>query len=205
MADLRLCSIPDCGNARKTKCYCNAHYKRLRRHGNPLGGRTRTPNGELLPWIHEVALHHTGTDCLTWPFGRGATKDYGMLRVDDKMVYTHRYICELVHGSPPTPDHDAAHSCGKGHEGCVAPGHLDWKTRAENVADTLVHGTRNRGERNGQAKLTEADVRIIIALNGTETRCKMADRFGVSSRAIADIHRGRRWAWLSEQVKRAAE
>lgn len=96
------------------------------------------------------------------------------------------------------------HSCGKGHEACVAPGHLIWKTRAENEADKLEHGTSNRGERHGRAKITEAEARTILSLKGEVHQGKLAARFGVSQPTIADIHAGRRWAWLSEEIKEIA-
>jgi hypothetical protein len=47
----------------------------------------------------------------------------------------HRAMCRLIHGNPPTPKHQAAHSCGNGRRGCVHPGHLRWATDAENRAE----------------------------------------------------------------------
>lgn len=191
--EFKSCSVDMCNSPVLRRGYCSSHYWRLRRHGGPLGGRT--PEGEPLRFIHEVALRHTSKECLTWPFGR-TSRGYGGLTVDGNMVLAHRYICELVHGAPPTPKHDAAHSCGKGHDACIAPGHLDWKTHAENEADKLEHGTHNRGERCGASKLTEAEARAILSMKGIETQSNLADRFGISSGAIAKIHSGRTWAWL---------
>jgi hypothetical protein len=102
-----------------------------------------------------------------------------------------------VNGPPPTPEHEAAHSCGKGHEGCIAPGHLEWKTPAENTADRLVHGTHSRGERSYWAKLTEADVREILAMKGIIPQRKLAVRFGVTHQTIYKILRRQIWAWVS--------
>lgn len=34
----KICSIRDCGKPAKTKGYCNGHYLKLRRYGDPLGG-----------------------------------------------------------------------------------------------------------------------------------------------------------------------
>jgi hypothetical protein len=148
-------------------------------------------------FIHEVALQHTGDDCLMWTFGKNPD-GYGQIWRDGKVVLVSRYVCELVNGPPPTPEHQAAHSCGKGKIGCIAPGHLEWKTQAENEADKLVHGTHGRGERNSQAKLTETDVREIIALKGAEPQSKLAERFRVAPQTIASIHTGRSWGWVFE-------
>jgi hypothetical protein len=193
-AEVKSCSVEICNNPAFARGYCGAHYQRMRRHGDPLAGGTWS--GDPMWFIHEVALHHTGDECLTWPFS--TNNGYGQIRIDGTMVLATRYVCELVNGPPPTPEHHAAHSCGKGHESCISPIHLDWKTPAENKADELLHGTRNRGERNGQAKITEPEAREILALQGKETRRYLSERFGVSPRTILQIHKGERWGWLSD-------
>jgi hypothetical protein len=157
----------------------------------------RTKPGEPLRFIHEVVLHHVGDGCLPWPFAK--TRDgYGLVWISGKNVIASRYICELAHGSPPTPEHEAAHSCGNGRDACISPDHLSWKTSAENKADMLIHGTHTRGERNAQAKLTEAAAREILALRGKESQVKLAKRFMVGPSSIWRIHTGRSWAWVAE-------
>src|SRR5687768_4067693 len=183
MAKSRLCSIQECGKTLYSKGYCEAHYARFRRHGDPLAGRT--PDGELIRWINEVAMLHPSDDCLPWPFGT-IGNGRAQVRVSGKKVIASRYVCELANGAPPTPEHEAAHSCGNGHEGCIAPGHLGWKTHVENMADRLVHGTLRRGERHGMAKLTEDDVRTIIALKGGVPRRNLAEMYGVSRGTIGN-------------------
>jgi hypothetical protein len=149
-----------------------------------------------LRFIHDVALQHTGDECLFWPFGKNRD-GYGQLTIDGKKVGAHRYICELAHGAPPTTEHQSAHSCGKGDEGCISQVHLSWKTPIENKADELLHGTRIRGERHVSAKLTEAAAREIINLKSAEPQRKLAERFRVSQMTISRIQSGRKWAHLS--------
>lgn len=158
-----------------------------------------TKHGEPMRFILEVALLHTGDECLIWPFANNG-EGYGKVWVDGRRTGSHRYVCELVNGPPPTAEHEAAHSCGRGHIGCISPGHLSWKTSAENKADKLIHGTHNRGERNGRVKLTEAEAREILALKGTESQLDLAKRFCVSFQTVSHIHTGRSWAWLSKEV-----
>jgi hypothetical protein len=74
--------------------------------------------------------------------------------------------------------------------------HLSWKTRLENEADKLVHGTVLRGERQNGAKLKEEHVRQIRGLEGMMSQGQMAAMFGVDRITINDIFRGRTWAWL---------
>ena len=74
------------------------------------------------------------------------------------------------------------------------PENLCWGTRTENMADKLRHGTMARGERNGQARLTETNVIEIRKLlaQGMPQQA-IASRFGVSRRTIVYIKSGARW------------
>lgn len=175
--------------------FCGMHLKRLRKYGDPMAGvPARTFPGEPLRYLYEVAAVYEGDACLIWPFSRTA-RGYGQVRLG-KQRQAHRAVCEIVNGKPPTPQHEAAHSCGKGHEGCVTPKHLRWATSAENKADRIIHGTVGRGERNGLAKLTEADVLGIRRLAGSASRREIARRFGVSPANISAIITRATWAWL---------
>lgn len=138
MANPKLCSIPDCGKPIKSRGWCTGHYQRWNKHGNPLGGGTSP--GEALRFYREVVLPYDGDECLVWPY---ATKfdGYGMLWLAGRPHIVSRLVCEDANGPAPTPKHDAAHSCGQGRLGCVAKRHLSWKTRLENVADSIAHGT----------------------------------------------------------------
>lgn len=193
MAEIKLCSVEDCGKPSKKKGLCSAHYQRLWKHGDPCGGST--PHGELMRFIEDVALKYTGDECLQWPFGVIA-RGYGAVRINGKTRLVHRYICERVNGSPPTPNYDAAHSCGNGHLGCVAPNHISWKTHSENMSDMLIHGTSNRGVRSPMSKLTEEKVREIRRLNGSMLQKEIGLMFGVSAQTISEILARKKWSWL---------
>lgn len=191
----RRCLIEGCEKRHFGHGWCVAHYKRWLRHGHPLRGGTAL--GVPLRYLHEHVLCHKGDSCLTWPYARNPVSGQAIIAVRGKRRIASRVVLELTCGLPPAPHYEAAHTCGKGHEGCVNPSHLAWKTHVENLADKLVHGTHNRGERNHMTKLTEADVhsiRELFVLGVGE--CKIAKRFGVSDGAINAIRRGRSWAWL---------
>lgn len=188
MATLRLCSIPDCGKPVKARGYCNAHYLRAKRHGDPLRGGTA--NGEPQRFFQNVVLPYDGNECLTWPFGTAG--GYGRLG----NANVSRLVCELANGAPPSSNYDAAHSCGNGHLGCVTKRHMSWKTRKENMADKITHGTHNRGERQYRAKLTEDKARQILALKGIMKQADIASLMGVRQDQISRIQSGKRWAWL---------
>lgn len=192
------CSVEGCAKSARSAGFCHAHYMRNKRHGDPNGGRgAKGGYGEAVAFVHDVALKYDGAECLTWPYS--TIKGYAQMKLCGKHYLVCRYICTIVIGPPPTPEHEAAHSCGKGHEACVTKGHLSWKTPVDNAADKLVHGTKPQGERNGQAKLTESDVREIRRLcrEGVSHR-KIASRFGVSSQTISKINVKNIWAAVDE-------
>lgn len=184
------CAIPDCSREWHCRDWCKFHYERHRRHGDPLF----TP-GHKAPAkkFFEQSLPHTGDGCLIWPFARN-TDGYAIMAIGGgKSGTVARQMCIRVHGAPPTNKHEAAHSCGKGDEGCIHPGHLSWKTHADNMADTFIHGTDNTGERCGMAKLNGDQVREIKAIGRTQFQHVIAHRYGVSTAAISSILRGRTW------------
>ena len=141
--------------------------------------------GAAIKWIR-AHVDHRGGGCLTWPFGR--SNGYGNLGVDGKQHYAHRLMCQLVHGPAPSPDHEAAHSCGRGQFGCVNPGHLSWKTKSENQHDRRQHGTGNAW--GGRGKLTDAQAAEIRALQGTMLQREIAALYGVSRANISLIMTG---------------
>lgn len=196
MAKSRLCSIPACGKPHEARGYCDMHYHRLRAHGDPLK-TLGASHGEPERFYQEKVIPYDGDNCLYWPYNRG-TDGYGRMVAGSKTSIVSRRVCEEINGPPPTPEHEAAHSCGNGKLGCVTKGHLSWKTNIQNKDDELAHGTRNRGERHGQAKLAESEAREILALRGHVHQSQIAWKYRVSRSAISHIQNGRSWAWLQE-------
>lgn len=194
MASKSICKIDGCDKPARARGWCVYHYNKWRRHGSPTVQLASRPTGAR-KFLDEVVLVHDGEGCLVWPFCRDR-KGYARIRVAGKTGMVHRLVCEATNGPPPTDRHEVAHSCGNGHKGCVCPRHLRWATRAENLADCVIHGTTNRGERCALAKLDRKQVRAIRALSGTCPRSEIAARFGVSYGTVAKIARGERWGWL---------
>lgn len=156
---------------------------------------TLAAHGKNYKWLVNVALPFEGDECLPWPFDR-SFKGYGRVRVSNRRHAAHRIVCEHVHGSAPLPDMDAAHSCGNGHLGCVNPGHIRWKSRQENILEKNDHGTMARGERNGNAVISEAVARKAKALIGRMSQREIGAELGITRSAVRDIKLGRTWAWL---------
>jgi len=181
------CPTPGCDKAAERRGYCRNHLYRLEKYGDPLMGNP-TP-GTLPQWI-EAHKNHVGADCLIWPFHR-STDGYARWCINGRGKNVHATMCEHRNGPRPSPRHHAAHTCGKGSAGCVNPQHMEWKTFEENEADKVRHGTRIRGERSPNAKLTEDDVRKIRAAKGKQR--DIAKRFGVGQASVWRIRHKITW------------
>jgi hypothetical protein len=191
------CSVYGCEKLRIGHGYCSKHYQRFMKHGDP-NFQLGTGKGEAIRYLAEIVIPYVGEDCLTWPFAK--TKyGYGTIGRGEKAKsnLVHRLVCESVYGSPPSHEHEAAHSCGKGHEGCVNPRHLRWDTRHGNQADRVVHGTAPRGEKSGKAKITESQAREIKSLLRSVKKSDIAEYYGISYGAVYAIETGKSWAWLT--------
>lgn len=148
------------------------------------------------------------TPCLEWQAGRDRA-GYGRFGRAGKHEKTYRVTWEIVNG--PIPDGVCVlHRCD--NPCCVAGVHLFVGTNVDNVADRDAkcrqarggaHGAhmhpgcvpRLFGEANGNAKLTEGDVRRIFELReqGWSQR-RLAAKFGVSNQQISRILARKIWA-----------
>lgn len=185
------CSLDGCNKPVYAFSLCSAHYTRNRRHGSPYGGRTAY--GETHAFL-ESLFDQAIDECITWPYAKDR-KGYGVITIDGANRIVSRIVCERLYGPPPSDSHQAAHSCGHGHLGCVNPRHLRWATVSENMNDKVLHGTSNRGEANANSKLTVKDVRFIRSCRDVSQR-DLAKRFGVHFTTINDIIRRKKWKWL---------
>lgn len=137
--------------------------------------------GRAYQWI-VAHQNYAGDDCLPWPFGKN-WDGYGHFGYMGKLLKSARFMCTLVNGEPPTPKHQAAHSCGNGNKGCMNPRHLSWKTASENQLDRRLHGTfkKSGGPRR---KLTVAQIDEVRRSKGLVSQVKLAKRLGVTRSVI---------------------
>lgn len=108
--------------------------------------------------------------------------------------YLHRLVLEAFVGPCP-PGMEGCHADDDGTNNRVD--NLRWDTSAGNKADMVRHGNSNRGERHPLAKLAAGDVREIRReLAAGEKHKDIANRRGITRKAVGDIALGRRWGWL---------
>lgn len=188
-----MCLIDGCESHGKTiRGMCQSHYDANRRHGDPHK-RIRHKRGAALKWIAESA-NYKDDGCLTWPFCI-SPDGYGRVHYAGTQSTASRVMCVFAHGEPPTPFHQAAHSCGRGHLGCVNPKHLRWATVQENQIERAAHGTSNRGERQHKSVLTEAMV-LRIKASQNVSAMNMSVALGVSYSSVKHVQDGHSWLWV---------
>lgn len=131
----RTCIIDDCDSPRFGHGYCNKHYKRWRKNGDPHDYGTRVIGDDVARFWHYVDRNGpTPVErpdlgrCWLWT-GYTDRDGYGHLRINGADALAHRHSWELHHG-PLAEGHEADHLCFV--RDCVNPAHLEPVTRAEN-------------------------------------------------------------------------
>lgn len=178
----RGCEVSGCLRPHKGHGLCRVHLMR-RRAGGDVKAEVPIRERAASEWLR-AHVRHTGPECLVWPFTR-TRQGYGnvsrtVVGGSRGNMGAARAMCMLAHGPPPTAGHVAAHSCGNGHGGCVHPEHLRWATVAENVADTLRHGTRRTLGLSGQRSLRPVQIKAVRLLAPHMTDAELSEVFGVT-------------------------
>ena len=110
-----------------------------------------------------------------------------------RTVAVHSLVALVFLGPPPPGKFQVRHL--DGNPGNPSLDNLAWGSPRENGADRLRHGTDCRGERSGQAKLTEDAVREIRKIWGAGgSTIALARRFGVSPGTIVSAAVRRSWS-----------
>jgi HNH endonuclease/NUMOD4 motif-containing protein len=105
--------------------------------------------------------------------------------------FVHRLVLEAFVGPCPR-GLQARHLNGDCTDN--SPSNLAWGTTAENVEDSIRHGTKPRGSAHANAKLTEDDVREIrrrVAMGTSHS--ELAKAWHVSKATICSIAARRSW------------
>lgn len=108
----------------------------------------------------------------------------------------HVIVCRTFSGPRPAAKH-ARHLDGV--KANCRSGNLVWGTKSQNQMDRAAHGTSNRGERCGNAKLTRRQIRSIRMVygRGDVSYATLATKHEVNKGTIGKIVRRTLWGWLS--------
>lgn len=125
--------------------------------------------------------------CWLWRGTIDPGNGYGRLKVNKRPVYAHRFAYEITAG-PIEPQKSLLHDCAT--KICVNPTHTYPGDQKQNAADA-----KRDGALTGR-KLNEKKAREIVQLHRDEklNYLILAEKFGVSPQAIANVCRGRTWS-----------
>lgn len=115
---------------------------------------------------------------------------YGQSYIDRIPFKAHRISYAIANGDPG--ELNVNHTCDT--PACVNPAHLWAGTQQEGMDDKVAKDRQDKGETHGSAKLTEEQVREILASD--ESQYTLANRYGVAHNTIWSIKCGRTWKHL---------
>lgn len=140
-----ICSEDGCNRIVMARGMCGTHYKAKKYLFEPRRiseGKSRLERAAYLA----RALVYEGNECVLWPFSNHSDgyAMWGTKGAPSKMVS--RLVCCALYGEPSTTEHEAAHSCGNGHLGCINPNHLRWASPKENSEDRNYHRIHGKND-----------------------------------------------------------
>ena len=110
------CKVPGCDRPWRVKGYCQMHYERWKRYGDPLVTKRLSVGERFFSRIDKIP-----SGCWVWT-GSIMQCGYGRMKVDNKTVLAHRLAYELMVG--PIPEGlEIDHLCR--NRACVNPEHLE--------------------------------------------------------------------------------
>lgn len=112
---------------------------------------------------------------------------------ETKTIRVATLVCSAFHGPRPQPRLEVCHN--DGNPGNNQKDNLRWDTSAGNKADMVRHGTRLRGDKHPQAKLSPEAVAAIYKIysEGRMTQTEIGKSFGINQSAVSKILNGKRW------------
>lgn len=155
------CVVASCGRKVYGHGYCNAHYQRWKRSGDP---QPDIPIRKVGATIEERFWPkvNKGSGCWEWlgyrhPFG------HGMLNIDGIPRYAHRISLEL-HGVEIPAGYEVDHICM--NPPCVRPDHLRVATRKQNEENKPMRRDSESGFRGVSRGFNGKGWRAHVTHNG---------------------------------------
>lgn len=143
--------------------------------------------------LEMLDAHGSSNDCLVWPYSRDKN-GYGVVQFEQKANRAHKVAFRVTFGHWAKPY--TLHHCD--NPPCFNPLHLYAGTMKDNASDRVKRGRQARGEDQGLAVLTEAQVlEIKRDYRYRKVGCyQLAEKYGVCPATIHHALIGRTWRHL---------
>jgi DNA-binding XRE family transcriptional regulator len=188
----KICSLENCERKHKAKGWCNLHYRRFLRHGDPTKSLKNTGSDPLYFW-QTIKITSDITKCWEWngcPYNNGYGATYFLIE-GKRCKLAHRVAYYLFYNHNPSKL-EVCHSCD--NPKCCNPHHLFLGTHASNMTDKVMKRRHCFGSKNTKAKLTDAKVRYIkTRLLYGETQTNLARELDVDVQTVFAVKSGRSW------------
>lgn len=181
---MKICKLEGCESKSRAKGWCNTHYQRWYKFGDPDALAPKMTTIErFMPKVVKT------DECWLW-VGAINSSGYGNFNMNGRIQGAHRVAWQLKHGTIPDALH-VLHHCD--NRRCVNVSHMMLGTNADNVQDKINKGRQAGavGEKNTNAKLDAGKVRKIRESSATTKQ--LASVYGVSNGAIWRARTMRTW------------
>ena len=186
------CKIKGCENKYRTAGFCNAHYLRNYRHGDP--------NIKKSKWNEKLDYKVSESNCFEVTSHKPGNHGYPLIMHKKKCLPAHRKIYEEMFGEIPKGQL-VRHKCD--NRLCINPEHLELGTFKDNMNDKVKRGRQAKGEQNARSKLKEYQVieikRILKQGSSLKHNAKLlSEKYGVAVATINDIYYGNTWKHIGD-------
>ena len=198
--DFSVCCIKGCDEPSVALGLCNLHWRRNKRYGSPVATKNHAGLflGKSAP--ERFAMQHKAHESGCWIWTSSTDQDgYGafvgeaagqMFRRAHRWSWAHHNNQRVPLGA------HICHTCDNPR--CVNPAHLFLGDPLANMRDKVAKGRLRvaDGEKNGHAKLTEAQARAILA--DPRPHAAIAADYGVKSSTISSIKQRVSWQHIED-------
>ncbi len=178
-----VCAVENCSAQATRRGWCQPHYRRWQRHGDPEGGRLHAKHDMSLEERLLLRRQITASGC--WEYtGSKDSGGYGALKISGQNKKAHR-IAYKVWVSDVPDDVDVLHHCD--NPPCFNPEHLFLGNDEINVWDKMLKG------RAAQKLTADEVVDIRWLLSQGAVAAEVARAYGVHPATICEIRTGKLW------------
>lgn len=181
------CKVEGCANKYRYGGFCNAHYLRNLRYGDPLIKKKK--------WKEKLNYKITQDGCYEVISHKPGNHGYPLVSYKGKSQPAHRKVYEEMFAEIPK-GFLVRHKCD--NRICVNPEHLELGTFEDNMNDKVERGRQAKGEGNASSKLKEWQVKEIKwSLREkrllSEKVKYLAEKYNISISTVNDIYYRKTW------------